>query len=116
MPSDPTSTDALSKLRELVGKLRDTPQMEGNDAYCRGWKHGQEEASELLEALLPALEQRELHARLEEAERTNHESCLSFNGDGSKTGLECSCRRGKRIAELRAALNPTGAALLTVKV
>lgn len=48
-------------------------------------------------------------ARLDEARRASHESdCLMRNFDGSLTGLECSCRRGKRIAELLAAGSPAG--------
>lgn len=49
-------------------------------------------------------------ARLEEAERVPHrkETCLMFNYDGTPSGLECSCYRGKRIAELRAALAASG--------
>lgn len=53
------------------------------------------------ETLLPIIESEINQARLAEAERAPHgNDCLSFNHDRSATGLDCSCARGKRIAQL----------------
>ena len=52
------------------------------------------------------LEQAELEGRLDEVVTyMPHEgNCLMFNRDGSDTGLDCTCLRGKRIYFLTSAL------------
>ena len=66
--------------------------------------------SEIIEALPAsdaALKVVVAQAKMDEAKRAPHEQCLAFNFDLTPTGLECSCRRGKRVAFLGAELAAT---------
>jgi hypothetical protein len=85
----------------LTGVLREKGKRTGTSLIARY------EAVDRIQALTPADAQRwvaefERKVRLEEAERAPHgDDCLMRNWDGTTTGLDCSCRRGKRIAALR---------------
>lgn len=58
-------------------------------------------AERITEDFVRLIESEIKQARLAEAERAPHgNDCLSFNHDRSATGLDCSCARGKRIAQL----------------
>ena len=80
-------TDALSKLRDLPAKWRG-----GNGLLARP------RCARDLEDLLPALEQRERELRLDEA--------LKFQVATFEAGFVFKFAE-KRVADLRAALNPT---------
>lgn len=71
------------------------------DGFLREWVNLPDTFDDVAQALTKRIESEINQARLAEAERAPHgNDCLSFNYDRSATGFDCSCARGKRIAQL----------------
>ena len=97
-------TDALSKLRELVEKMvHDTVAGEKVGVYTLTLMHLDNCNRCALEALLPALEQRERELLEQAAQIADNQHKITSVLPG-----HCNCPRviAERIRELRAALNP----------